>query len=51
MGMEKSGSTDPAAVMKALEGMEYDGLTSTARLSLYRPSGQKELLSIAGQGG
>jgi branched-chain amino acid transport system substrate-binding protein len=29
MGMEKAGNTDPAAVMKALEGMEYDGLTGT----------------------
>jgi len=35
MGMEKSGSTDPAAVRKALEGMKYDGLTGTEEIQAF----------------
>ena len=35
MGMEKAGSTDPAAVVKALEGMEYDGLTGTELIQAF----------------
>jgi branched-chain amino acid transport system substrate-binding protein len=32
---KKAGSTDPAAVMKALEGMEYDGLTGTEEIQAF----------------
>ena len=35
MGIEKAGSTDPAAVAKAIEGMKYDGLTGEEEVQAF----------------
>ena len=34
-GIEKAGSTDPAAVAKAIEGMKYDGLTGEEEVQAF----------------
>jgi branched-chain amino acid transport system substrate-binding protein len=49
-GIVKAGTVDQKAVVAALEGMKYDGLTGAGRNPQGRPPGHQGLLPAQGQG-